>query len=125
MFKGDTERSTTEGICDIFLSQFWSDFTTEILDISQVSLAAENVPVHSPVGDAPFIEAINKICFSLKASTSCGPYGIPAMVLKKCSANLSMPLSCLFNFSLQVGKFPDGWEKSYAFPVLKKGNKRF
>lgn len=126
MFKGNIERSTTDGICDLFLNQFSSVFTTEILDESQVFLAAENVPVHSPVGDHPFIEAeaINKICSSLKASTSCGPDGIPAMVLKKCSANLSMPLSCLFNLSLQVGKFPDGWKKSYVFPVFKKGNKR-
>lgn len=127
MFKDSVEESSTEGICNLFLSQFSSVFTSEYLDEQQVFLAANNVPVCPPVGDHhPFVnsEFVCKNCSALKASTSCGPDGIPAIVLKNCSSILSVPLSQLFNLSLQAGSFPECWKKSFVFPVFKKGNKR-
>ncbi|XP_052561952.1 uncharacterized protein LOC128092347 [Culex pipiens pallens] len=60
----------------------------------------------------------------LKSSNSCGPDGIPAVVLKKSCDALAEPLAQLFNTSLSTGFFPCFWKKSFVFPVHKKGPKR-
>ena len=108
------------------MSQFSSVFTHDSLHHQQVVEAAESVPVYPPVGNHPVVEeeTIANACSSLKFSTSSGPDGILAYILKKCSSSLSLPLALLFNMSLKFGIFPDHWKKSYVFPVFKKGNKQ-
>lgn len=82
----DTEATNPEDICDLFRSQFSSVFNDEIVDDAIISKAANNVPVRPPIGQHPFVnpDAVRRACLRLKGSTSCGPDGVPALVLKKC-----------------------------------------
>ncbi|XP_062557501.1 uncharacterized protein LOC134222358 [Armigeres subalbatus] len=117
MTNGNIECSSTEDICNLFQQQFSNVFTDDSLELHQINEAANNVPVRPPVGNHPIVDAdtVADICCTVKASTSCGPDGIPAYVLKNCSNSLSVPLASLFNVSLQVGTFPEQWKKSYLF----------
>lgn len=126
MVRDDAEASTPEDICELFRVQFSSVFTHEVLPDSAVLKAAINVPLRTPIGPHPTIDAdtVRRACSKLKNSTCCGPDGIPAVVLKKCCDSLAEPLSKLFNISLRSGVFPSCWKKSYVFPVHKKGSKR-
>ncbi|XP_038106380.1 uncharacterized protein LOC119766072 [Culex quinquefasciatus] len=120
------EATTTESICDLFRRQFCSVFNNETVADSQVARAASNVPLRPPIGPHPVIssESVRRACARLKSSNSCGPDGIPAVVLKKCCDALAEPLAQLFNTSLSTGVFPCFWKKSFVFPVHKKGPKR-
>lgn len=60
----------------------------------------------------------------LKHSNESGPDGIPPSILKKCSTELILPLTKLFNASLLQRLFPERWKYSYMFPVFKKGDKK-
>lgn len=71
------------------------------------------------VSSDEFAKAVKK----LKSSNSPGPDGIPACVIKKCSAQLMNPLLHIFNLSMSSAKFPTDWKSSYMFPVYKKGSK--
>ena len=126
MVLDNVEASSTKDICELFRSQFSSVFSNETLDVSLVSKAAANVPPREAIAQNPLIDAVSvsRACVKLKFSTSSGPDGIPAAVLKKCSESLAGPLSQLFNLSLTSGVFPLAWKKSFIFPVHKKGPKR-
>lgn len=120
------EASSPIAICELFRSQFSSVFTNEDLDDITVQQAASNVPDRDTIAQHPLVDpdTVSRTCSALKYSTSSGPDGIPAAVLKSCSDSLALPLSKLFNISLKSGVFPLSWKKSYIFPVHKKGPKR-
>ena len=54
---------------------------------------------------------------SLDASKATGPDGIPAIVLKMCSPELSPILAKLFNMCLAVSVFPSSWKVESVVPV--------
>lgn len=60
---------------------------------------------------------------SLPNRLSLGPDGIPNIFLKRCIYSLSQPLNLLFNYSLDLGKFPDAWKVSFVVPVYKSGDR--
>lgn len=51
------------------------------------------------------------------------PDGIPAIFYKNLSLSISLPLSILFNKSIQEGVFPSAWKTSNVTPVYKTGKK--
>ena len=62
----------------------------------------------------------------LKQLNNCkiqGPDGIPPKVLKEVSENLAIPLSILFNKSLEKGLIPADWKQAEVVAVFKKGTK--
>jgi hypothetical protein len=56
----------------------------------------------------------------LKASNSGGPDGLPASFVKVTSDSIALPLSIIFNLSLQSGIIPDIWKHASVVPVFKK-----
>ena len=60
---------------------------------------------------------------SLKTGKVPGPDGWPAEVFKQCADQLCVPLSILFNKSLESSVLPDDWKIGYITPIYKKGNK--
>ena len=52
-----------------------------------------------------------------------GPDGIPSRVLKELNEQLALPLSILFNKSLQEGKIPHDWKEAEVVAIFKKGSK--
>ena len=61
----------------------------------------------------------NKSLWSRKAS---GPDGISKWVLKELADQTAMPLSLLFNQSIEDGKIPADWKEAYVSPVPKSGD---
>lgn len=59
----------------------------------------------------------------LDGSKGAGPDGIPPLLVKNLSNELSKPLFWLFNLSLRTGRFPIEWKKSFLVPIFKNGKK--
>ncbi|XP_055538019.1 uncharacterized protein LOC129725807 [Wyeomyia smithii] len=125
MFLRNDSADTLDGIGSLFRKHFSSIFNSSSANTAQIQSALRDVP-HNVVN-------LSNICFSdedvlkatekLKPSSSAGPDGIPAIILKRCAIALCVPLRIIFNKSLSLGVFPDCWKKSAMFPVYKKGNK--
>ena len=125
MFLVNDSVDTLDGIGSLFRKHFSSIFNSSSANTAQIQSALRDVP-HNVVN-------LSNICFSdedvlkatekLKPSSSAGPDGIPAIILKRCAIALCVPLRIIFNKSLSLGVFPDCWKKSAMFPVYKKGNK--
>lgn len=122
---GNQTGTSAEEYCKLFSEKFSSVFSLETLTSDQIALAANNVPIAGlslnriSVSDAMIKTALSE----MKPSTSVGPDGIPAILLKKCSEGMLAPLRHIFNLSLSTGIFPSLWKKAFMFPVHKKGNK--
>ena len=68
-------------------------------------------------------EDVTKAIGELKISFGAGPDLIPAILLKKCSTSLSIPLATLFNSSIQSGKIPSLLKQAIVVPVHKGGSR--
>ncbi len=66
---------------------------------------------------------VYKILREMPPKTSMGPDGIPACVLKYCAVPLALPLSLLYNASLESGSVPSLWKFAHIVPIYKKGNR--
>uniref|UniRef100_A0A7M5UV05 Reverse transcriptase domain-containing protein n=1 Tax=Clytia hemisphaerica TaxID=252671 RepID=A0A7M5UV05_9CNID len=65
------------------------------------------------------VKAINE----LSPSSSAGPDGFPAMFLKKCKDELSVPLCLLWKKSLEIGLVPTELKKCTITPIHKGGSR--
>ena len=99
-------------------SFFSSVFTKEDTD---------SVPV-LPAHEGPTLENINitedmvrKKLSNLKTSCAPGPDGIHPRVLKEAAVQLALPLSILFQKSIDSGVLPDDWKVGTVVPIFKKG----
>lgn len=121
----DIEGSNELEHCQLFATKFSGVFSNEHLETEQIIAAASNVPLSGlslnavNVSNAMIIEAASR----LKSSSSCGPDGIPSILVKKSIENLVTPLQHIFQLSLNTGTFPSLWKNAYMFPVHKKGDK--
>ena len=64
----------------------------------------------------------DKLC-KLNKRKAQGPDSIPPRVLIELSKELSIPLSILFNKSLEDGKIPIEWKSANVIAIFKKGTK--
>ena len=53
-----------------------------------------------------------------------GPDKIPARVLKELSNELALPISALFNSSIETGELPEDWTSAEVIAIYKKKGKR-
>ena len=73
-----------------------------------------------PVLTAGLIEeAISEI----KLDSAPGPDGIPAILLKRCAASLSIPIHLLWSESMSSGIVPNFYKMGYVSPLFKKGSR--
>jgi hypothetical protein len=68
-------------------------------------------------------DEIKKTIRKLKSSSSPGPDGISSRLLKEGLDYLSLPLSILFNMSIQTGCVPSSWRVANVTPLFKGGKK--
>ena len=67
---------------------------------------------------------VAKMLSSLDPNKSTGPDGIEPRILKQCADSLCVPLSILFNKSLNQGILPKDWKLGHVTPIFKnKGSK--
>ena len=108
---------------DTLNEYFTSVFTKENLD---------NLP---PVKEAIWSEgktlteilvtpkAVENKLKQLDVNKAQGPDNIPPIILKELSKELSVPLSILFNKSIEKGIVPRDWKVANVIALFKKGNK--
>ena len=80
--------------------------------------AEANEITETIVTENDIIKAINE----LSPSSAAGPDGFPALLLKQCKEELSIPLCHLWKISLEKG-IPTELKKSTITPIYKGGNK--
>ena len=65
-------------------------------------------------------EEVEKKLKELNPAKAQGPDGIPPKVLKELSKEIAIPLSLIFNKSLELGKIPDDWKTAVVTAIYKK-----
>jgi hypothetical protein len=107
-------------VATILNNYFASVFTPDLNNGIPVITRQDNVELNS------FVISKNDVVKkleNLKNSSSCGPDGIPNLILKQFSHILSGPLTTIFNKSLQTSEVPDDWKLGDITPIHKKGSK--
>ena len=66
---------------------------------------------------------VESLISTLNPKKSSGPNSLPSLILFEFKAELSIPLSLLFNISINTGVFPSILKLSQTTPVYKKGSK--
>ena len=66
---------------------------------------------------------IKDILQTLKIGKACGDNGITHQMLKSTSEIICIPLTIIFNFSLQKGIFSSTWNIARVMPAFKKDDK--
>jgi len=67
---------------------------------------------------------VEKVAGSLKNKLTAGTDEIPEYVVKQCIQQLKIPLTDIYNTSLESGIFPDKLKIAKVIPVHKKGDSR-
>ncbi|XP_052561953.1 uncharacterized protein LOC120430056 [Culex pipiens pallens] len=65
---------------------------------------------------------ILKVLSSVDPSKGPGPDGLPPVFVKSCANSLVVPVSVIFNKSLEHAIFPDIWKLASISPIHKSGN---
>ena len=109
---------------EILNEKFVSCFTKE--DLS-------SVPTPEPKFDATLgpplstiqvdVETVSKKVHDLNPDKACGPDQIRARTLKELSAQLSLPITMIFNKCLSECIVPNDWKMSNVTAIFKKGDK--
>jgi hypothetical protein len=66
---------------------------------------------------------VQEVLRKLKANRASGPDGVNVNVLRRCP-ELGVPLSILFNHSIQSGTLPIDWKSANITPLFKKGSRQ-
>ena len=69
------------------------------------------------------VEAVKKKLKNLDINKAQGPDKVPAKVLKELSEELALPLTILYNKSLETGSLPSEWKTAEVTAIFKKGTK--
>ena len=99
---------------------FSSVFTTDngIIDSNRLPNQIKHKML--PVCFTP--QMVMKFIQKLNASGGGGPDGLPACFFKTTASIIGLPLSIIFNLSLQTGVIPEIWKQASIVPVFKKGS---
>ena len=65
---------------------------------------------------------VYKILSTLKTNKAARLDNIPAGLLKFCAPGISKSLTCFFNRSFELSKFPTAWKEAMVIPIFKKGS---
>ena len=69
------------------------------------------------------MKAVENKLKNLDASKAQGPDGIPPRVLKELCKELALPISVIYNKSLETGILPEEWKTAEVTAIFKKGSK--
>jgi hypothetical protein len=67
---------------------------------------------------------VKQVLLQLDVSKSTGPDQISNKILKNCADSLCLPLSILFNKSLELGQYPSSWKLALVTAIFKKLSKQ-
>ena len=119
--KDGTVATEDKDKAEILNEQFTSVFTKE---------DTNNLPEFEPIPITTVFEDliiqpsdVEKKLKSLRTDKSCGPDEIHPLLLKTLASTMSIPLSIVYNISLQTGMVPSIWKEGIVTALFKKGNK--
>lgn len=107
-------------ICELFQTQFSSVYSTprEIQPLQEL----ENV-THEKINVTITQEHLIEAAKQLSETSAAGPDGIPAVLVKRTISELSLPLSILWQSSLDTGEIPEELKEGRVTPIHKGGSK--
>jgi hypothetical protein len=109
---------TAQVLNKFFTSVFTFENTNEIPSMP-------TLPSNSEITDIKINPSIvEKKINALKNSSACGPDEISVNLLKNFSKELAVPLSIIFNKSMECGEVPSDWKLGNITPIFKKGSKK-
>jgi hypothetical protein len=112
----------TDEVADLFAKHFGGVYEKPI---GIAGLRVSGIP---DILNLPTLEldlhGVNRALSGLDGRKSAGPDGIPSSFLKGCREALTVPLTFIYNKSLQQGYFPNVWKTGYVTPIHKKGDKQ-
>ena len=111
--------SSSEQVAEVLADYFSEIYGTPPLTLAVVGEVHE---VRMPRLDVSY-EAVLTVLRGLDSSSSCGPDGVRARLLKTCAAILAYPLSVIIGRSLSTGSFPVQWSQSRVVPLFKRGSR--
>ena len=101
---------------EYFSSVFTNEDTTNI-----PTLEEDPLPEISPIYICP--EGVAQLLHNLKPQKAAGPDRLPSRFLKEVANEIALPLSLIFQASLNQGTPPDTWKSALVVPVFKKGSR--
>jgi len=104
--------------CELLVNQFCSVFTED----NDLPLRPAPLDIADPLTSVAIMPqyVYASLCV-LPNKTSCGPDGIPALLLKKLAFYVAAPLSLIFNTSLETSEIPRDWRLADVTPIPKAG----
>ncbi|CAL4067303.1 unnamed protein product, partial [Meganyctiphanes norvegica] len=107
-------------ICNIFGKYFSSVHT---------AASSDNMPDMMDMFDTEISsieitqEEVQARLEKLQVHKSCGPDNVHPFVLQRAASAISVPLTMIFNKSLNSGECPDDWRTANVTPIHKKGDR--
>ena len=106
-------------MAELFNNYFTSVFTHEDLSSIPVLQTDDQSPLIGSLHITP--ETVFNKLVKLKSGKSPGPDGWPTQLIKQMAEYICVPLSILFNKSLDSGVLPEEWKSAHVTLVHKKG----
>ncbi|KAL0860199.1 hypothetical protein ABMA27_010506 [Loxostege sticticalis] len=140
MTYGDIKATNGDEICSSFANYFQSQFlspqTAPAVAVDGRDTNSTSTSSGTPLsGDTSSASQCNigtvkiseqqvlKMLKSLDINKSAGPDNIPPILITKCAGSLSLPLTLLFQKSIDESCVPGIWKSAFITPVHKKGAK--
>ena len=103
-----------------------NDFFTAQTVINDQNVGVPDVTDRNVISELSIVvltaDEVKSVLKSLPVGKASGPDGITNRVLKELADQMAMPLSLLFNQSIEDGKIPTDWKEAYVSPVPKGGD---
>lgn len=114
---GDDFTSITNLFADFFKSVY--------LMVGNPNIQVENKALSHNITSSIQLDelSVRKALTNVKITKGCGPDGIPSIFVRNCASSLAVPLTMIFNSSMQLGVFPKRWKTSYISPIFKSGKR--
>jgi hypothetical protein len=113
--------SSSQEMANILANQYGSVFsnpTTESILADQMPASERPLLEDVAFSEVDLINAIDEI----SNTSSSGPDGVPAILLKKCKTSISRPLYILYRDCLDMGITPTDLRLSHIIPIFKGGH---
>ena len=105
---------------NILQKQFSSVFTREAVGkVPSIPDRTDSFILDMHVTEGMVMKKLKK----LNANKSCGPDNIHARLLIELADLIAMPITVLFNMTMQLGLLSDDWKWARVTPIYKKGSK--
>lgn len=115
--KTETDQEKAEVLQDFFSSVFTKE------DLQDIPLPSD-VEFDTPLDDIQITSGdVFELLRRLKPNKSPGPDNIHPRLLKELADVLALPISLLFQKSLESKQLPQDWKSANVTPIFKKGNK--